>query len=194
MLLCKVCWDKEAQIPINAVLKEARDIDTQVELRTDIFNAKTKAILDIKAAIDSDETIENKNLKLAEILKARFLQFRTVIFEAQQKIVDASNEQKAIQIYLNTLANQLRAEEREQLQLQNINYKPAQVKPAKTPKPKVRKLDKNELRRVAGQYELPEFLLQQIAVQKNMEIVDAAEFLKKQIEDRKKNIPTPVSE
>jgi hypothetical protein len=177
MLLCPDCWNKEAQIPINDVLVEAKKVDDSINLRTDLFNAATKSIMDIKQAIDEDETIENKNYKLAEILRDRFSHFKNVVFEAQQTIVDASNNQKAIQVYLNNLANQLRADEREKLKLHDINYKPATVKPARvtTLKPKVKKLDKVELRKVAGEFNIPEFFLQQVVVQANMTPREAAE-------------------
>ncbi len=185
MLICKGCWDKEYSIPHNAVLTEVKRVDSSITLRTDLFNAATVAINEIKMAIDSDERIENKNYKLAEMLLMRFSHFKQVVFQANEAIIEASNQQKAIQIYLNNLANTLRAEERDKLKISDINYKPATVKPVKTEKvnkPKVKKLDKLELRKIAAEFNVPEFMLQMVATQRNLELRDAAQLVKNSLE------------
>jgi ribosomal protein S27AE len=177
-------------LPINSVLKEASVIDSNIQVRTDIFNAKTKAINEIKAAIDADDTITNKPYALAEFLKNRFVGLKQVIFEHNQVIVDAGNEQKAIQVYMNQLANTLRKEEREKLKIQDINYNPT---PAKISKPKSVstsgtkkiKFDKVALRKAAATLGVSEFTLQMVAVQKGCSIDEAVAQLKKSIETAK---------
>ena len=169
--------------PVETVLREAAKVDSTVQVRTDLFNAATVAINTLKAAIDADETITNKPYALAEQLKARFLHFRDVVFEMNQKIVEAGNQQKAIQIYLNQLANSLREEERSKLKLTDISYKPSTpkavtVKPVKTAKVKI---DKVELRKWAGELGVSEFTLQMIVVQKNITVEAAARMLRQSI-------------
>ena len=95
-----------------------------------------------------------------------------------EKLVDLNNQQKAIQVYLNNLANKLRAEEREKLKLADINYKPNVVKPVvKTVKTKS-KLDKVELRKYAAELGVDEFTLQMLVVAKGLTIEKAAALLR----------------
>lgn len=210
MLMCGPCSDEEEKLyaesqkpenvaarvnesnvkaaELNAVLKQAETIDSTVQVRSDIFNAETVSIDDIKKAIDDDASITNKPYALAETLKTRFEHFRDVVFELNQQIVEAGNRQKAIQVYLNQLANKLRAEEREKLKIADLNYQPKAVKPA-TPKPikttgnkKSGKLDKAELRKYAAELGVAEFTLQMIVVSKGISIEAAANILRSQLE------------
>ena len=212
MKFCDDCWEKEerasiehqslanqqkridennAKITENKVIQQSIETDNRIQIRTDLFNAATKSIIDIKQAIDSDETITNKPYRLAEVLTNRFNHYKTVVFELNSKLMEAGNEQRAIQTYLNQLANQLRAEEREKLKIADINYKP---NPVKSISPKTistrttsvkRKIDKKELRAVAAQLGVSEFTLQMVVVSKNISVAEAAELLKKSIDASK---------
>ncbi len=181
-----------AQIPINSVLKQAAEIDNNIQVRTDLFNAATVAIVEIKKAIDDDVNIVNKPYALAETLKNRFDHFKTVVFELNQQLVEAGNQQKAIQIYLNTLSNTLRAEEREKLKISDINYKPAPPKIAKERTKSAvsttttkKKLDKSLLRKTAAELNVSEFTLQMLCVSKGISIESAATMLKASLEAAK---------
>jgi hypothetical protein len=168
--------------PIQTSLNEASKIDSTIQVKTDLFNAATVAINELKATIESDSTIINKPYALAETLMARFTHFKQVVFELNAQIVEAGNQQKAIQIYLNNLANTLRAEEREKLQISNINYKPGPVKISKPVNKVVKvKVDKVELRKAAAELGLSEFTLQMIIVQKNITVAEAATMLRHSI-------------
>lgn len=188
-IICQPCLDKEksvssAPININEVLTKARDIDNRVQVRTDLFNAATVSIVELKKAIDSDDKIQNKPFALASTLTERFNHYKQVIFELNEKVVEASNQQKAIQIYLNNLANSLRAEEREKLKLQDINYKPRDIKMPVTPKAikmSNKRLDKVELRKYASLLGIAEFTLQMIVIQKNLTVVQAYELIKRNL-------------
>ena len=176
----KVGSNNTAAIPINEVLQASRKTDASIQVRTDIFNASTVAIIELKKAIDDDVNITNKPFALASELKNRFEHFKNVIFELQQKVVDAASEQRAIQTYMNTLANQLRAEEREKLKLQDINYKPS---PPKIAKPKTikttgAKVDKKELRKVAQELGVSEVTLKMMVVATGKTISEAAAAIK----------------
>lgn len=177
-------------LPINSVLKESADIDSRIQVRTDIFNAKTVAIKEIADAIQSDDSIENKPYHLAEVLTTRFKHLKSVIFEHNQVIVDAGNEQKAIQVYLNTLANSLRAEEREKLKISDINYNPqaakiAKPKPIKTTGTKKIKFDKAALHKAAVELGIGEFTIQMVASQKGCSIEEAVAHIRKSVETAK---------
>ena len=200
MKMCISCFNKEIQAQIELVktenqqarittmhdaLERAKAIDSAVSVRTDLFNAATVSIVDLKAIIDNDETVNNKNFKLAETLMERFEHFRSVVFEANATIVNATNNQKAIQVYLNQLSNQLRAEERAKLKIQDINYKPKEVKPVK---PRAittarKKLDKVALRQYASELGVSEFTLQMIVVSKGITVEKAADILRKNLRE-----------
>ena len=172
-------------ISVNAILKKVSAQDTTIQVRADMFKAATDSIVDIKKALDADDTVTNKPYALAEILKNRFEHFRNVVFELNEKLVEAGNEQRAIQVYLNQLANQLKVEEREKLKIADINYKPTPPKPVKvkTDKPikttgtKKVKFDKVLLKKTAIELGVSEFTLQMLATAKNG-IEAAAEYLK----------------
>lgn len=174
-----------------SVLEEARKVDNGIAVRTDLFNAATVAIVDLKAAIDNDESITNKPYALATELKNRFEHFKNVVFELNEKLVEAGNNQKAIQVYLNNLANQLRSEEREKLKIADINYKPNPVK-----SPTVRsvrtsgtttskKASKADIKKAAMELGIAEFTLQSFVIQSGGDLQGAVNKIKASIEAAK---------
>jgi hypothetical protein len=208
MWFCDSCWAKESEVTkelkatnqvqnvVTNALREAAHVDNTVQVRTDLFNAQTVSIINLKAEIDNNPEIVNKPYVLAEQLMARFEKFKSVIFEYNEKIVEANNAQKAIQVYLNQMANQLRSEEREKLKIADISYQPAKVKPV-TPRSikttgtkKSTKLDKVELRKYAAELGVAEFTLQMVVVAKGCSIQEAAEMLKKSINAAKTQTAT----
>jgi hypothetical protein len=172
---------------LNNAMNASRKLDSSVEVRSDLFNAATVAIVDLKKLIDDNPEITNKPYALAEALTERFTHFKKVVFDANEQIVEATNNQKAIQVYLNTLANTLRAEEREKLKLQDINYKPGNIKPIKTVTPvKTRvskKLDKKELDKYAKELQVSAFTLQMLCVSQGITPEQAANKLRKSIKE-----------
>ena len=171
--------------PVNNAVAESAKLDSTIQVKTDLFNAATVAIQELKAQIDADTSIENKPFALASELMTRFNHFKNVVFELNQKIVEAGNQQKAIQVYLNQLANSLREEERNKLKLENINYKPTVLKPitAKAIRTTTKKIDKVELRKYAAELGVSEFTLQMIVVQKGIPVVEAAKILRRSIKE-----------
>lgn len=207
MWFCDECWTKEQaftkdhmsaenqqkrvdeanakQIALHEVaVQTSRAVDSSIQVRTDLFNAATESIVNLKKEIDANESITNKPYALASELMTRFEHFKSVVFEMQQKIVEAGNEQKAIQVYLNQLANQLRAEEREKLKINDISYQPTKVKPVKpaaiktTGTKKSTKLDKAELNKYAAELGVAAFTLQMVVVSRGITIKEAADMLK----------------
>lgn len=185
---------KELQKPENQqarvdamhnALDKAKAIDNAVSVRTDLFNAATVSIVELKQLIDGDDSIQNKQFTLASTLMERFEHFKSVVFEANESIVNATNNQKAIQVYLNQLANSLRQEEREKLKIQDINYKPKEVKPVKPRAIRTAKakLDKVELRKYAAELGVSEFTLQMIVVSKGITVEKAADILRKNLKE-----------
>ena len=193
MLLCSECIEKEiaaikdhqsldkqeTRLVENELLIKSREIDSSIQTRMDLFNAATISIHELKQAIDSDNSIENKHFKLAEVLQERFNHFRDVIFEAKETQIKATNEQRAIQSYFNELSKKLREEERAKFKIQDINYQPSKPKLTKVKPITRKKFDKVELRKYASELGLPEMALQMIVVQKNVSVSEAADILRK---------------
>lgn len=203
LIICDPCFQKNEELTainmtpqaqservesMNQAVIMARQTDATIQVRADVFNAHTAAIVELKNAIDADESISNKAYTLAEELVKRFTHFKTVVFDLNQQLIEANTQQKAIQTYLNTLANTLRAEEREKLRLQDVNYKPNPIKVTKVralgtvtagTRAKKQPLDKVALKKYAKELGVSEFILQQIVVQKNFTVEKAAEHLKK---------------
>lgn len=204
MWFCDECWKKELEAQaenmspenvairlnelekrntekdkMNETLRQAQMIDNSIQVKTDLFNAATVSIIELKNSIDSDDTVTNKPYTLAKELMDRFTHFKSTIFELNQRIIEAGNQQKAIQVYLNQLANTLRVEEREKLKIADISYKPTATK-ISSPKPiKVStKLNKVELRKYAAELGISEFTLQMIVVQKGITVDAAAKMLR----------------
>jgi hypothetical protein len=211
--MCDSCWQKEQQLksevmkpeniearinstrinpttPIDSqVIQTSKAIDSSITVRTDLFNAATVAIMDIKKAIDSDESITNKPAKLAETLLERFNHYKQVVFELNEKIVEAGTEQKAIQVYLNQLANSLRAEEREKYKISDINYKPNApkspiVRSISTTGTK-KKIDKALAKKYSMELGINEFTFHSFALQMNGDVDAAYKKIKASIEAAK---------
>lgn len=205
LLLCEICQVKEKQAEIEkmkpenvqarldevnkreiehkqSLLNRATSIDASIKIRTDIFNAQTVSIVELKSIIDNDASIANKPYELAIRLQHRHKYFQEVIFDLSNQLVEANTNQKAIQAYMNEHANRLRAEEREKLRIADINYQPKPVKLDST-KPKqvgsgIKKVKQEELRKWAAELGVQEYMLQMISVQKGIPIEAAAKLLK----------------
>lgn len=187
---------QDKQLNINQMADKAKLIDSSIQVRTDLFNAETVAIVDVFNSIDADVAIENKPLAKAQFMLERFTHFKTVVFELNEKVVEATTRQRAYQQQLNAIANQLRQEERDKLKLADINYKPStpkivKTRVAKSSSAKVSKsavkYDRKEIQRVANEIGITEFTLQMICVSKQLSPADAGAFLKKQMDDNKAN-------
>lgn len=177
---------------LNKSIIEARQIMNTVQIRTDIHNTDITAIMELKNTIDSDSSIVNKPYILAQELMSQYTHLKTVVFDLNQKLVETNSKQRAIQTYLNTLANSLRIEEREKLKIADINYKPNPIKITKVKsigtnytgtgpgsREKKVKLDKGLLGRYARELGISTFVLYQVAVQRKCTVELAAEHLKK---------------
>lgn len=178
MLMCEECWRKEQKTHAENITPEkqqervdlinqrvAKNNTQVIEMRTDLFNQATEAIVVVKNRIEVDNTIENKKYALAEYLKNHHSQLQSKIFDAQKQIDEMATEQRAVQVYLNNMANQLRKEEREKLKIADINYKPVEVKSVKPREIKTKKVPQKDIKAAALKHQLPEFILTQMVLQ-----------------------------
>lgn len=194
ILMCQDCEAKEMALQLenntpekqearvresNEFLEIAKAIDTTVQVRTDLHNAETMAIIDIKRAIDEDTLIENKHFTLSKILEERYLSFKDKVFSLREEITKLESQQRAIQTYYNELSKKLRAEEKAQIKLKDVTYQPIEPKVVR---PKVTKpsINKIELKKLCEEYQVPENIVSIVMLQKKeMSILDAVRHVKK---------------
>lgn len=137
------------------LIDKNKEIESSIHVDTDIHNAKMIAIVDLKKSIDEDSTIlpEQKLFTLAKTIDDRYEVLKTALGNLKQEITENENEQRAIQTYYNELAKKLKEDERAQLKLKDVNYKPIEGKPKKSTAPKTKQLDKIQLSKFAGDIE-----------------------------------------
>jgi len=198
-LMCKSCQEKEKIAQANLVatadkrveemnarvlIEHNKKIEQSINIVSDIFNAKMVSIIDLKNSIDGDASIplDEKLFTLAKTIDERYTHLREVLLNLKSQQADNENEQRAIQTYYNELAKRLKEDERAQLKLKDVNYKPAEVKPKKQSAPKTKSLDKIQLHKFAADIEkefptqkgLALTMLQTVMVSSRAQTVEAA--------------------
>ena len=163
------------------------EIDTSIRTPIDFFNARMTSIQVLKKEIDEDLSIENKQYYLADFLIRRFRHLKEVLYPQKKlELENVAAEQRAIQVYLQNLADTLRIEEREKLRIADLSYKPTPPRVIKPPQIKRSKIDKVELKRLAGELGVAEYNLQMVAISKGVSINEAAEVIRTMLEAAKK--------
>ena len=176
---------KENGSQAELFLSKAASLDARIKINSDIFNAETIAIAEIKKVIDEDETITNKHFRLAQAIEIRYKAFAKVVHDKTEEIIELETKQRALQTYFNSLGTQLRESERAALRLKDLQYKPKE--PAKILKPKKEKLtvktyDIAEIRAAAEKYGVMANMVQIFCIQRKVNPEEAA-ILVKQVMD-----------
>jgi hypothetical protein len=153
-------------------------VDSSIQVSTDIFNAKIASIEELRKQVESDETITNKHFALAQKLEERYNHLKSVITEAQNTLRESQNEHRAIQTYYNELAKKLRDEERERIKIQDVQYRPPE-KPTKKPTaPKVKVFDKHSIKQASADSGIPEMLITLTCTARNISAIEAVRVLR----------------
>lgn len=183
--------------PYEQLINEARKIDEQLHLSSDIFTAKTISIEEIRKAIWNDTTIPNdkKFFEFVAFAKQRINQMQRVIFELDKNKIEAYSEQKAWHVAMNDFANKLRKEEREQLRIQDVTYDVKMPKPV-TPraiKTNPKKVSKEELRKAvselnselvgSGKDGIQEFTVSMVMVSKGWTLEQTINHLRRSLKE-----------
>lgn len=201
MLLCMDCLDKEKQAVLEhqspekqeervrnhnqEIINHARSIDTSIRVRTDIFNAKTVATIEVFQAIDDSPEISNKLAVKHEFVKERIAHLKQVIFGARETLEQANSEVYALQTQWNDQLNKLRAEVREQYKISDINYQPIPPKKIKSDaatkvkKVKEASLKMSDIRFAAATYKVPIDMVSMTARARNVSAEEAAKIVAK---------------
>ena len=123
------------------IIEESERVDNSIRYNGDIYNAKTVAIIDLKKAIDSDDTIpaENKAIVFQDKLAERYYKLSTRIFELDSEKFELATEQLAIGNTLRGLGNEYRKEIRERIRAADKHYQPEKPKIIKETKKREKK-------------------------------------------------------
>lgn len=182
-LMCQACMDSEPKPKDNPVqfVQDSRKRDSLIEMKPDIFNAATTSIIELRAAIYQDETIQSdkKSYSLVSECATRIDKFDAAIFSLQQQLTTAQNERHAWVVAAQTETAKIREAGRmqqlEECKKFDISYKPPVVKkPAKekTIKPaKVSKrgpvvLDMESVKAASAKYDIPMSTIQMFLLQR----------------------------
>lgn len=183
--------------PYDDAIKEARKIDEQLHLSSDIFTAKTVPIEDVRKAIWNNNDIPNdkKFFEFVAECKRHISVLQSVIFDYDKKKIEAYSEQKAWHVAMNDYANKLRKEEREQLRIQDVTYDVKMPKPV-TPraiKTNSNKATKQELRNAVnelnkeligtGKDGIAEFTVQMVMTSKNWTLEQTINHLRRTLKE-----------
>lgn len=163
-------------------LSKAASLDARIKISTDIFNAETISIAEIKKVIDEDDSIPagQKHFKLAQAIETRYRVLSKAVNEKTDEIIELETKMRSLQLYFNTLGKDLREHERAQLRLKDLQYKPKE--PVKVLKPKKEKLavktvDINEVRKWAEHYKVMPNIVQIFCIQRRIEPEEAAKLV-----------------
>lgn len=178
--------EKELNDRALEVKRRFAEIDSALQISTDIFNAKTIQIHQLARSIQDATDIpdDRKYFVLAEALDKRYTKLSELISGAKEEILHAENEQRAIQTYYNDLGKKLRQEEREKLRLKDATYKPVERPDVKkTPKaPSIKKApNQAEIRAACVKHGIPEAvgtITMLMVAAKNLSVEDAIERFK----------------
>lgn len=204
MLMCAACVEKERDLQkanasegkqqerMNVLIKHSREVDNTIQIKSDIFNAATVAIVEIKAAIDLDASIENKQLAYAEEIDRRLTHLKEVIAGKRAELQQKENEARAFQVNLQNVVSQLSAELREKFRQADINYQPSTpkvIKP-KERKPSNKKFQQEEVNKFAAQYDVPAATIQMLIVAKNLTPEHAAIHMRNTLDGKVCDCPS----
>jgi len=140
MFLCWTCYDKNLQALLNKIDTSQAEhkvfnvVNEQIRYNGDFYNAKTQAIVDLKLAIENDDSIEDKQFAFQNALVERHKHLQSVIFEVDKQKYEATLEQLAIGRTLREFGDSLRKEIREELRKNDNTYSPPVQKILTKPK------------------------------------------------------------
>jgi len=172
---------REAQ----SMLHNARRMDTAIELKQDIYMSNIPATVELRAAIEADESIPSNQKQYAytKATNERALHLQSVLFELRKAVNERENEYKLWVTETQTNAAKLSSELREQFKSMDISYAPRVMKPTKQPTIKTAKTGPKKdsaqvVKEVAEKYGLMAPMLKMtMEGQKMNSAEEAAQFL-----------------
>lgn len=158
-------------------LEISKQYDQTIRVSPDLFNAKMQSILELKAVIDADDSVPNKDDLLADTIDARFKHLSKALFEINETTKEYHAEQRAILIYWNELRKRVSEEKRALIKMQDVQYQPVEVK-TKTPKaPGIKKPNMAALKKAAAESGFSMVNLQSTCVSRNLTPDEAVKYM-----------------
>jgi rhodanese-related sulfurtransferase len=191
MLLCLTCYERE-KMTMKVVTGKTNPTEQveqigdrfhqsafQVRTPSEYFNANIPAIMDIRKAIEADDTIpaNMKRYEEAKQVKIRLNHLKHSLLELDKQRSTLDNEQRETRVFLNHLMKELSEEKQKELGLQYPDYKQEKA-PKKVTVPSVKKFDKNAIKAAALANGIPEHILQGVVVAKKCSIEQAVKEYK----------------
>lgn len=142
LLLCDTCADKIKNNQFD-LIERSRAIDSAIGSNQDFYNAETISLIDLRASIDANTEVVNKDDAFKQEILLRYEKFSIALFELDTERFKTQLQLSIIKKSLDETAGTLRADERERIKIADANYvPPAKNKPVK---PRVAKADKKSI-------------------------------------------------
>jgi hypothetical protein len=122
---------KENRVAIAATLAEREEKElARIALREDVFNSEISSFVELRATVDSDVAIPDKEKEFAfhSALANRIQHYNALIWTKENELLEMNQRKLAVVHTLRTLANSVRGEIREQIRRNDSLYKPAMPK------------------------------------------------------------------
>lgn len=182
--------ENDAILASSRTVETIRQIDSQVTVKTDVMLAATVPAIELRAAIEADESIpaDQKEFAYAKETYARMQHFQKVVFELRKETLANDEQATAWQREVQRTVGTLRAEHREHFKSLDMNYQPAPAtkttisKAAKDKTPK--KFDKDAVFNAAKKYGVAAADVQMRVVGSNMKPENAAKALVNSVAER----------
>jgi hypothetical protein len=171
--MCKGCETdhlRGKQEAVQQIIQASAKIDSSIEIKPDIYMAQTVPAVELRSAIEADETIpaDQKEYAFTKQSFDRWQNLQKVIFEDRAALLAKETEARMWQVNIQNAAGKLRADLRKEFQILDVNYQPTAItKKQKTTKAvKTTKVsyNKKELYDAAKKYDVPAALIQSIMI------------------------------
>jgi hypothetical protein len=183
MWLCDACLESEREAERQSteaskkLVDRSRDIDKNVVLSKDIYNAATVSFIELQGAVKNNAEVEESQKKavLAQLCSERLDTYAAAIFETKARLAELENTRYAWQQNMQAVVSELQEKEQEKYRKYRVDYKPApapKAPRAKTPKTTTKELEETVV--LAAKYKVPVALLRSIAVSQKVSNEEAA--------------------
>lgn len=127
--MCHACQELHRE-SMKHVISDSRAIDSSLRYNGDFFNAATIPTIELKHAIDSDESLsaDEKQWKFQATLAERYEHFKDVVFLKEEEVHQAKLQLLHISKTLREFGDNVRKEVRERIKQADEKYIPQVAK------------------------------------------------------------------
>lgn len=180
MLLCAECVSKEIKVAVDAAKERAlKQTAENIKSAGDYFVGDIPSIKEVSDTVNADESIpaNNKGYEICKIIKERIINFDRNILQLNQQARETQKQRNEFQIYLNHKMKEISDEKQKELGLNPISYKsPSAPKKAKAPSISSKRINIDELKKVANTFGIPWEALRTIMVGRQVTAEEAAKI------------------